>query len=148
MTGEVSPRGYWASLATKFSRLHYPRSGRHHVVPPIWATPRPAPGADAGTSRRRCVFLLTPRRVEGGRPTSLRARRQWPSNVTPRSARAPSGSPPGSLPVASGHGLFAVLCSTGFTPRKGVCCMTALTPRYVERIFLFLSHHCGHMLDT
>ena len=27
MTGEVSPRGYWASLATKFSRLHYPEAG-------------------------------------------------------------------------------------------------------------------------
>ena len=47
-----------------------PRSGRHHAVPPIWATPRPAPRADAGTTRRRCVFLLTPRRVEGGRPLS------------------------------------------------------------------------------
>ena len=27
MTGEVSPCGYWASPATKFSRLHYPEAG-------------------------------------------------------------------------------------------------------------------------
>ena len=39
MTGEVSPRGYWASLATKFSRLHLQRLRQALAARIAWARP-------------------------------------------------------------------------------------------------------------